>query len=101
VLTAEWLPRIPWILATVFAIKIWLATYFAWLALRRQLISTTLALGFLGCWFVATTPFVILAWQISPRVAWLRESLILAALLVIPLARIAAAPLTIAANRHR
>jgi hypothetical protein len=56
---------------------------------------------YLGFWFVATGLVVLLAWLISPRVLWLRDTLILAALLAVPLARIAAAPLTISANRHR
>jgi hypothetical protein len=65
------------------------------------LISQQAIVRYLGFWLMATGLLVWLAWLISPRVLWLRDTLILAALLVVPLARIAAAPLAIAANRHR
>jgi hypothetical protein len=96
-----WAPRLPWLLAACFAMKVWLAAWAASHALRRKLISRQSMVRYLGFWFVATGLVVLLAWLISPRVLWLRDTLILAALLAVPLARIAAAPLTISANRHR
>jgi hypothetical protein len=96
-----WAPRLPWLLAAAFAMKMWLAAWAASHARRRQLISRDAIARYLGFWLVATGLLVWLAWLISPRVLWLRDTLILAALLAVPLARIAAAPLTIAANRHR
>jgi hypothetical protein len=80
---------------------VWLATWAASHALRRKLISRQSIVQYLGFWFAAAGLVVWLAWLVSPRVLWLRDTLILAALLAVPLARIAVAPLTIAANRHR
>ena len=98
---AVWAPRIPWLLAGCFAIKLWLAAWLTWQARSRQLIDSRTILRYLGFWIVATGILIALAWQISPRVIWLRDTLFLAAFLVLPLARIAAAPLAIAWNRHR
>jgi hypothetical protein len=100
-LAVVWTPRIPWLLAGCFAFKVWLAAWATSLARRRRLISQQAIVRYLGFWLMATGLLVWLAWLISPRVLWLRDTLILAALLVVPLARIAAAPLAIAANRHR
>jgi len=43
----------------------------------------------------------VLGWLISPRVEWFRDLFCLAALLACPIARVAAAPLAVARNRHR
>jgi hypothetical protein len=96
-----WAPRIPWILAACFAMKVWLATWATSRAVRMQLLSRHDVARYVGFWLVATGLLVWLAWFVSPRVIWLRDTFILGALLVVPLARIAAAPLTISANRHR
>jgi hypothetical protein len=96
-----WAPRIPWLLAACFVLKVWLAGWATSRTLRRELVSRQAMLCYLGFWVIATGLLVWLAWLVSPRVLWLRDTLILAALLAVPLARIAAAPLTIAANRRR
>ena len=44
---------------------------------------------------------IVLAWLISPQIIWIRNLLMLGASLVIPLARIGAAPLALAWDRHR
>jgi hypothetical protein len=96
-----WAPRLPWLLAACFAMKVWLAAWATSHALRRQLLLRRNVVRYFVFWLLATGLLVWLAWLISPRVIWLRYVLILSALLVVPLARIAVAPLTIAANRHR
>jgi hypothetical protein len=96
-----WASRVPWLLAACFAMKVWLAAWAASHALRRKLISWQGIVRYLGFWILATGLVVTLAWLISPRVLWLRNTLILTAVLTVPLVRIAAAPLTMAANRHR
>jgi hypothetical protein len=100
-LAVAWLPRIPWALAVCFTIKSWLAVGATWSARQRRLIPGQVVVAYLGIWLVATALLVFLMWLISPRVEWLRNALILTAVLMVPLARMAAAPLTIAWNRHR
>jgi hypothetical protein len=92
---------LPWALAALVTVKAWGTIWAAWKAGQQCLISTPAIMGYSCLWLVATASLVVLACLISPRVTWLRDSLILAALLVVPLARMAAAPLTLASNRHR
>ncbi len=49
----------------------------------------------------ATSCLMYCGWLLSPRIEWLRDTLLLVALCMIPAARLAATPLTIAWNRHR
>ena len=49
---------------------------------------------------VATALLVITAWILASQVPWIRNLLMLCAMLAIPLARIGAAPLALARNRH-
>jgi hypothetical protein len=95
------LPWLPWALAALVTIKAWGVIWASGKAAQQCLISNRDVVGYLCLWLAATTSLVVLACIISPRVVWLRNSLILAALLVVPLGRIAAAPLTLATNRHR
>jgi hypothetical protein len=95
------LPWIPWMLAGVFIVKCWLAVWVLHAAKRRNAISQRTIALYTVCWLVATVCFLGWAWLVSPRVIWLRDLLMLAALLAVPIARIAAAPLAVAWNRHR
>ncbi len=91
---------IPWLLAVAFTIKTWFACWSTWQALQSKLISERTAIVYLCCWLVATAGLVLLASLLSPRINWLRYTFILAALLIVPAGRVAAAPLTVAWNRH-
>jgi hypothetical protein len=95
------LPWLPWVLATLFTTKMWLAAAAIWQARRYRLVSDRILVGYFGCWAIATMLLILLAWQLSPRIGWLRGILILTMLLVIPLARIVMAAMSIANNRHR
>jgi hypothetical protein len=95
------LPWQPWLLAALVTAKVWAAAACApWLR-RRRLISSRHIAIFLYVWLAATSCIVFRAWILSPRIEWLRCTLLLGALCVIPAARLAATPLAIAWNRHR
>jgi hypothetical protein len=95
------LPWLPWALAAAFILKVWSATAAFLKARRHRLMSDSAVRNYLGCWAAATGCFVMLAWLMSSRIAWLRDFLLLAALLAVPLARLGTAPLMVAWNRHR
>lgn len=92
---------LPWILAVLVGVKISAA---AWIALRlrdRRLASDrTLVLGAL-CWAVAVLALYGLLVWLLPTLIFHTYLLVLVAILGIPLARLAAAPLALSWNRHR
>ena len=92
---------LPWIAAVLVCFKISAA---AWIAMRlrdsRLLSDRTLVIG-AACWDVAVFAlYGLLAW-ILPALLFRRYFLVLVAILAIPLARLSAAPLALAWNRHR
>jgi len=95
------LNALPWVLGILVCVKIVAA---AWIATRlydgRLLSDRTLVTG-AACWLAAVLAlYVLLVWFWStPHVA--RYFLLLVAILEIPLARLSAAPLALAWNRHR
>jgi hypothetical protein len=109
---ADWLSReryamgvlwnaFPWILAVLVCLKISAAV---WVAMRlhdRGLLSDrTIVTGAL-CWDVLVFAlFALLVW-VTPALLVRRYLLALIAILAIPLARLSAAPLALAWNRHR
>ncbi len=92
---------LPWILATLVLVKLMAA---AWLVIRlrdRNLVRERALLAGTVCWdFVVFALYAILAW-ITPAVIVRRYTLVLVAILAVPLVRLAAAPLALAWNRHR
>jgi hypothetical protein len=95
------LPWLPWALAVCFILKAWAAAGSFWCVRHRRLVATG-ALGRYACaWTAGTCCLLVLAWLVSPRVEWLRDVLCLCGLLVFPIARVGAAPLAVARNRHR
>jgi hypothetical protein len=98
---ASALPWLPWMLAAAFLVKAWAAVLCWREAYRRHLLSTRTIVAYLSVWAFATGSVAALACIVSPRVAWFRDLLLLAALLVVPLARVGAAPLALHRNRHR
>lgn len=93
-------PYVPWLLATLIALKCGFTITALIGARRRRLIADRTIVRFTCLWVFATASPVLLACLMSPHIDWLRNMLILAALLAVPSARIAAAPLAIALNRH-
>ena len=92
---------LPWILAVLVGVKLSAA---AWVATRlfhgRVLTDRTLVTG-AACWLVAVLAlYGLLAWLISGPL-FPRYFLLLLAILAVPLARLSAAPLSLAWNRHR
>jgi len=91
----------PWIVAVLVCFKISAA---AWIAMRlhesRLLSGRMLVIG-AACWDVAVFAlYGLLAWLL-PALLFPRYVLALVAILAIPLARLSAAPLALAWNRHR
>ncbi len=91
----------PWIVAVLVCFKISAA---AWIAIRlydsRLLSDRTLVIG-AACWDVAVFAlYGLLAWLV-PTLLIRYYLLALVAILAVPLARLSAAPLALAWNRHR
>jgi hypothetical protein len=91
----------PWLLGMLVCLKLFAA---AWIAMRlhdhRLLCDRTLILG-AAAWDVAVFAlFGLMRWLV-PEVLFTNYFLALIAILMIPLARLSAAPLALARNRHR
>jgi len=91
----------PWILGVLVSFKISAA---AWIAIRihdsRLLSDRTLVIG-AACWDIAVfSLYGLLVWLL-PTLLFRSYFLALVAILAIPLARLSAAPLALAWNRHR
>jgi len=95
------LPWLPWILAACFIAKSWSALAVMNVATRYKLISSSSIKKYFCVWVAGASVLIALAWFISPAVEWMRDILILVALLMMPVTRFAAAPLAVAWNRHR
>jgi hypothetical protein len=95
------LDALPWILVVLAGLKLCAA---AWVAVRlydsRLVSDRTLVVG-AGCWLVVVLALHgLLVWLVDTP--FVRSYLLLfVAILVTPLARVSAAPLTLAWNRHR
>jgi hypothetical protein len=100
-LLVDWLPWAPWLLAGAFLLKSWGALC-AWRqAYGRGLVSGAFVGAYLSAWLGATGCLLALAFCLSPRIDWLRQTLILVALLLCPLAGIGLAAVNLGQNRHR
>jgi hypothetical protein len=95
------LPWLPWMLSAAVIVKVWLAAFCVHRSFSRSLIGRQSIALYAFIWLVATSCLLLCAWLMSPRIEWVRNVLMLAALCTIPAARVAAAPLTIVWNRHR
>jgi len=92
---------LPWILAMLVGVKMSAAAWIATRLYRSRLLGDRALVAGAACWCVAVLAlYGVLVWFFStPFVA--RYVLALVAILAIPLARLSAAPLALAWNRHR
>jgi hypothetical protein len=109
--TAEWLietrrlgrlwSALPSIFTVLVCVKMSLAVWIATRLYRRRLVSDRALVIGAACWCVAVFAlYGVLVWMLdTPHVP--RYLLMLVAILAIPLARLSAAPLALAWNRHR
>ncbi len=91
----------PWILAALVAVKMSAASWIATRLQSSRLVSDRALVTGAACWVVAVLAlYALLSWLVSgPLVP--HYFLVLVAILAIPLARLSAAPLALALNRHR
>lgn len=95
------LPWIPWLLAGVVTVKLWVAAIVVMRARACRLVTDRQFVQYVGLWLTITACLVLAAMLISPQILWFRHFLILGALCAFPAACMAAAPLAVARNRHR
>ena len=91
----------PWIAAVLVCIKLSAA---AWIAMRLRdsgLLSDRTLVSGAACWDVAVFALYGLLVWIAPALLFRSYVLALVAILAVPLARLSAAPLALAWNRHR
>jgi hypothetical protein len=92
---------LPWIAAVLVCVKMSAAAWVATRLYRSRLLSDRTLVTGAACWTVAVlTLYGLLLWLVS-SVLIPRYFLVLVAILAIPLARVSAAPLALAWNRHR
>ena len=92
---------LPWILAVLACVKVSAAAWVATRLYRGRLLSDRALVTGAACWCVAVLAlYGLLAWFFSTPF-FPRYVLALIAILAIPLARLCAAPLAVAWNRHR
>jgi hypothetical protein len=94
------LPGLQWLLVVLVALKLGLALRFLLKATRSRLVSTGGALGYFSVWIWGTQLLLLLV-LVAPVTDALARVLGLLALLALPLARIALAPLAFAQSRVR
>lgn len=95
------LPWLPWALALVLTAKLWIAAWCSGPLRRHRLVSGRGIAVCLGVCFALAGLTVFAAYLFSPRIEWLRNVALLAALNAIPIFNIAVTPFTISWNRHR
>jgi hypothetical protein len=84
-----------WTLTALVFVKLWGAV-FSW---RRNHPRRTVT--YVAAWVGATAASVGFALLACPAIPWLRHLVLLAALLLVPLARLGLAPMMLARNRHQ
>ena len=109
--TADWLietrrlgkfwSALPWVFALLVCVKLSLAVWIATRLYRSRLVSDATLVTGAACWCVAVFAlYGVFVWMFdTPHVA--HYVLMLLAILAIALARVSAAPLALAWNRHR
>jgi hypothetical protein len=100
-LFVEMLPWLPWALAALLTTKVWGAVFCVRHLRRRRLVTDRGISLYLAASVLAVACIVFAGSLFSPRIEWLRNAAILAALNTIPVLTIIATPFAIAWNRHR
>jgi len=91
----------PWILALLVCLKLSAAGWVATQLRDRGLVSDRALILGAVCWNVAVFALYALLIWLLPAILFRHDFLALIAILAIPLARLSAAPLAVALNRHR
>jgi hypothetical protein len=92
---------LPWLAGAAVLLKLLLAGWLARALRRRGLVATRTLLGWLAAWSLAVFGLFAISALLVPAAHAPRLYLALGVVLVLPLARLAAAPLALHANRHR
>lgn len=95
----NWITWLPLVLGGAFILKAILAARAWFQVYQRQMLSARCIYEFFGCWVLATGLAGVLAVIAFSNTVWLRNLLILLALLMVPLAGPGMAMLTLAKNR--
>jgi hypothetical protein len=98
---AAFLGVLPWVLGPAAVFKLALGVGVLWALLQRGHVGAARLALLLGAWLLAAiSAFAVLVWLV-PRGAVSVPLLAFVVVLSLPLVRVAAAPLTLAGNRHR
>jgi hypothetical protein len=89
------------VLHVTFALKMAAAALLAYRARRGGLLSSSTIAAIGDCWLLTIGALTIALRQVLPANAWPTDQIVCALALFVPLARIYAAPLLIAQDRHR
>ena len=92
---------IPWLLAGLFAAKVGAAFFLAAGAHRRGWITSRSIQRYLLVWLAGTSYLLAVVWLLVPIEGWGKWFFLLLALFVLPMVRIAYAPIALENNRRR
>jgi hypothetical protein len=95
------LPWLPWALAALVTVKVWLSVLVVGALRRCRLISDAGIFKYAFVWLASIACLMLGACLMSPRIEWFRNMTLLGCLVAVPLLTLAIAPFTIAWNRHR
>lgn len=97
----DWLPGLVWVLGIWVVLKLWLGAWGWHRALQRDLVTRRNAAVCLGCWLAGVCALAAPLWAMRSIALWIECLWLLAAMALMPLARIPFAALALAENRHR
>ena len=97
----SWTPWTPWLLTALVIAKLTAATLLATHARRRGWLDGRAIARYLAVWFSATAFLLLAAQWLLPLIGWKRWLSIVLILFLVPLLRVAYAPIALAQNRHR
>lgn len=96
-----WPAWTPWLLTVLFIAKLTAAALVANHARRRGWLDGRAIRRYLALWFIATVFLLLAAHLLLPLSGWKRWLSVMLILFVMPLLRMAYAPVALAQNRHR
>jgi hypothetical protein len=92
---------LPWLMGGLVLLKLVAAGWTCRAASRRRLVTTRTLVRLLSLWLVIAFGLVVSLWCLIPDNYLSVQGIVLGVVLSLPLARLAAAPLALAWNRHR